>query len=232
MSTNAAKHLFIFGSLLCFAVLIILTLDTVGQLDERAPIITEEINAGKKVWHKYDCIGCHTILGNGSYFAPDMTKATDRKPKEYLKKFIMNPRAIKPDSAMPKLGLTVDEADKLMAFLEWISKVDTNDWPPKPILALSVSGRTAVTGQLLYQIYDCAACHSIRGIGGVAGPDLTYVGLKRPDIQWHINHLRNPESVIPDSAMPSFDDIIEDELNDEQIEKELKELAEFLITLK
>jgi nitric oxide reductase subunit C len=32
------------------------------------------VNAGKKVWHKYDCIGCHTIFGNGSYFAPNWQK--------------------------------------------------------------------------------------------------------------------------------------------------------------
>src|SRR4030066_2069495 len=115
MSTNSAKNLFIFGSLLCFVVLVILTLDTMGKLDSRAPEITEQINAGKKVWHKYDCIGCHTILGNGSYFAPDLTKAVERKPKGYLKKFIMDPRTIKPNSAMPKLGLSEKEADNLIA---------------------------------------------------------------------------------------------------------------------
>ena len=77
-------------------------------------------------WQKYDCIGCHTIFGNGSYFAPDMTKVVDRKPKSYLKKFLMDPKAVKADAAMPTLGITSDEADKLLAFLDWISKVDTN----------------------------------------------------------------------------------------------------------
>ena len=57
-----------------------------GKLDKRAPEITEDVNAGKMAWHKYDCIGCHTIFGNGSYFAPDMTKVAEKKPKEYLKK--------------------------------------------------------------------------------------------------------------------------------------------------
>lgn len=47
---------------------------------------SEDVNAGKMVWHKYDCIGCHTIFGNGPYFAPDMTKTAEKKPKEYLKK--------------------------------------------------------------------------------------------------------------------------------------------------
>src|SRR4030065_1103416 len=129
MSTNFAKNLFIYGSVLCFVVLVILTIDTMGKLDKRAPEITEQVNAGKKVWHKYDCIGCHTILGNGSYFAPDLTKAVERKPKEYLKKFLLNPRAIKPTAAMPKLGLNEEEVNNLIAFLDWMSKVDTNDWP-------------------------------------------------------------------------------------------------------
>lgn len=223
MSNNAAKHLFIWGSLFFFIVLIVLTVDTIGQLDDRAPVITAEIDAGKKVWHKYDCIGCHTILGNGSYFAPDMTKVTVRKPKEYIKKFIMDPRAIRSDAAMPVLGISDQEADNLVAFLEWMSKVDTNDWPPAPILSQAATGKATSVGQMVYQQNDCAACHQIRGIGGVAGPDLTNIGSKQPDPLWHIVHLRDPESVVPDSAMPPFDDLSEEEL---------KALAEYLVNLK
>jgi nitric oxide reductase subunit C len=223
MSNKAAKYLFIFGSLFCFVVLIILTFDTMGRLDERAPVITEEVNAGKKVWHKYDCIGCHTILGNGSYFAPDMTKVTKRKPKEYLKKFILNPRVIKKDAAMPLLGLSEKEANDLMAFLDWMSEVDTNGWPPAPVLAASLVGRSATMGQLFYQQEDCAACHQVSGVGGTAGPDLTFIGRTQQDIGWHIQHLKDPESMIPGSAMPAFDHLSDDEL---------RELAEFLLTLK
>ncbi|MBI5665398.1 MAG: cytochrome c [Nitrospirae bacterium] len=223
MSNNAAKHLFIWGSLLCFVILIVLTVDTMGKLDSRAPEITAEVDAGKKVWHKYDCIGCHTILGNGSYFAPDMTKATVRKPKGYLKKFIMNPRAIRPNAAMPVLGLSEKEANDLIAFLDWMSKVDTNNWPPPPILAQAAAGKAASAGQVLFQQHDCAACHQIKGIGGVAGPDLTNAGSKQPDPDWHIAHLKNPESLVPDSAMPAFN-----ELSDQ----ELRDLAEYLVTLK
>lgn len=223
MSTNAAKNLFIYGSLLCFVALIVLTIDTMGKLDKRAPEITEKVNAGKKVWHKYDCIGCHTIFGNGSYFAPDMTKATERKPQEYLKKFIRDPRAIKPETAMPKLGLTEQEADDLIAFLDWTSKVDTNDWPPKPILAVATAGKSASAGQVLFQKHDCSACHMIQGIGGTAGPDLTHTGTARPDVEWHISHLKDPDSVVPGSAMPSFH-----HLSDEEI----RQIAEYLTSLK
>lgn len=223
MSHNGARNFFVFGSLLCFAVLIVLTIDTVGKLGQRAPEITEAVDAGKKVWHKYDCIGCHTILGNGSYFAPDLTKAVERKPKGYLKKFIMNPRVINPKAAMPKLGLSEEEANNLIAFLDWMSKVDTNGWPPEPILAGAAMGKAGTPGQVLFQKNECSACHQIHGLGGTAGPDLTHVGLEKPDAEWHIKHLKKPESVVPGSAMPEFAN-----LSDE----DLRALAEYLITLK
>ncbi len=220
MTNKSARNLFIYGSLFFFVVLVILTIDTMAKVDKRAPVITAEVDAGKKVWHKYDCIGCHTILGNGSYFAPDMTKVTERKPKEYLKRFILDPKAINPKASMPKLGLTEKEADNLIAFLEWISKVDTNKWPPKPILA--TVGGTQSPGQVVYQRYNCSACHQIMGIGGTAGPDLTRVGLKY-DAERFIKHLKDPTSVVPNSAMPAFAHLSE---------QELKDLTDFLLTLK
>jgi cbb3-type cytochrome oxidase cytochrome c subunit len=105
----------------------------------------------------------------------------------------------------------------------WTSKVDTNGWPPKPILAQTIASASAGSGQALYRSNDCSECHQIGGIGGTAGPDLTHVGAKRPDINWHIKHLRNPESVVPDSAMPDFASLSEEQL---------RALAEYLVTLK
>lgn len=224
MSNKAAKNLFILGSLFFFAIFLALTYDTMEKLDKRAPEITEEVNAGKMVWHKYDCIGCHTILGNGSYFAPDMTKIIERKPAGYLKKFLMDPKSVNPKAAMPKFGITSDEADKLIAFLTWISKVDTNDWPPKPILAAAagVGGKDLSTGQKIYQAQDCSNCHIIDGIGGTTGPDLSRVGSRR-DRKWLHEHFEEPSKLVPNSAMPVYK-----HLGDQALE----DLTEYMLTLK
>src|SRR5512147_3087907 len=165
MSNKAARNLFIIGSLIFFGIFLALTFDTLGQLDKRAPEITADVDAGKMVWQKYDCIGCHTILGNGSYFAPDMTKVVERKPAGYLRQFLMDPRGVKPSAAMPKLGLSSEEAGQLVAFLTWISKVDTNGWPPKPILAAAagLGEQPQTRGQQVYQSQGCSACHMING---------------------------------------------------------------------
>lgn len=223
MSNKAARNLFIFGSLFFFVIFVALTFDTMMSLDKRAPEITEEVNAGKMVWHKYDCIGCHTILGNGSYFAPDMTKVAERKPKGYLKKFLMDPRAVNPKAAMPKLGITSEEADNLLVFLDWIGKVDTNGWPPKPILASAagVASHELSAGERIYRVQGCHNCHMINGIGGTTGPDLTHVGSKR-DRAWLIGHFKDPDDYVPNSAMPKV------EAPDADIEK----LTDYMLTLK
>lgn len=224
MSNKGVRNLFIFGSLFFFVLFVILTIDTMGKLDKRAPAITEEVNAGKMVWHKYDCIGCHTILGNGSYFAPDMTKIAEKKPKDYLKQFLMDPKAVNPKATMPKFGITAQEADHLIAFLDWIAKVDTNGWPPKPILAtaIGVGGKELTSGQRLYQSLGCSGCHMINGIGGTTGPDLTSVGTRR-DREWIFGHFKNPKAYVPNSAMPSFGHLSE---------QELKDLTDYMVELK
>jgi nitric oxide reductase subunit C len=223
MSNKAARNLFIFGSLFFFLIFLGLTFDTMGKLDGRAPEITEQIDAGKKVWHKYDCIGCHTIFGNGSYFAPDLTKTTENKPKGYLKQFLMDPRSANPKAAMPKLGIRSDEADDLIVFLGWISKVDTNGWPPKPILAAAagVAGQELTDGQKLYRSLGCSACHVINGIGGTTGPELTRVGA-RHDREWLVGHFKDPQAYVPNSAMQKV------EAPDGDIEK----LTDYMLTLK
>ncbi len=224
MNTNkGVRNLFVYGGLFFFAIMIILTYDTMMKLPHRAPEITEEVNAGKMVWHKYDCIGCHTILGNGSYFAPDLTKTAQRKPHEYLKNFLINPKIANPKATMPRLGITEEEARQLVAFLDWISKVDTNSWPPKPILAAPtmVSARELSEGQRIYQSLNCSECHTINGIGGTMGTDLTHVGSKR-DRVWLKGHFKDPQKYVPDSVMPPV----------MASDADIEHLTDYILTLK
>ena len=223
MTNKAARNLFIIGSLFFFVIFLALTFDTLGTLDKRAPEITADVDAGKMAWHKYDCIGCHTILGNGTYFAPDVTKVASLKPKSYLKAFLMDPRGVNAHAVMPTLGITADEADKLIAFLDWISKVDTNDWPPKPILATAagVGGQQLTAGQLVYQAQGCSNCHAINGIGGTSGPDLTKVG-SRHDREWFIGHFKDPQKLVKNSAMPPVT----------AADQDIEQLTAYMLTLK
>jgi nitric oxide reductase subunit C len=102
------------------------------------------IDKGKMVIQSRACIDCHTFFGNGAYYAPDLTKAwldpgwktwmavTGAKTKEEaMVKFLMEPEKYRISArAMPNLGLTREEAEATVAYLKWMSAVDTNGFPP------------------------------------------------------------------------------------------------------
>ena len=77
------------------------------------------------------------------------------------------------------------------------------DAPGAPLLA---------QGRQLYAQRACVACHRIRGVGGVVGPDLTFVGSRRRDPEWHLRHFREPGALAPGSSMPPFRHLPEAEL--------------------
>jgi len=78
-------------------------------------------------------MGCHTILGEGAYYAPELTKVSERRPPEYIKAVLMSeipwsPRGRK----MVAYHLSEQQANDVLAFLTWIGKVDLNGFPAKP----------------------------------------------------------------------------------------------------
>lgn len=108
-----------------------------GELTN-AENLTPQVIAGKDVWHKYNCTNCHTLLGEGAYYAPDLTKIAQHRGAPYLKAYMRDPSNFydeqKHRRLMPKQDLSDQEIDDLIAFLDWISKIDTQGWPPRPIL--------------------------------------------------------------------------------------------------
>lgn len=77
-------------------------------------------------------------------------------------------------------------------------------------------------GRQLFAHYGCATCHRVHGEGGAIGPDLSYVGDRRPDPAWHYRHFRDPQSVAPGSIMPKFP------LTD----REIKDLTSYMLSLR
>ncbi len=129
-----------------------LTVDSHRQFPKltNAQNITSAVRHGKDVWHKNNCINCHTLFGEGAYYAPDLTKIAQQRGAQYLKAYLRDPSKFYDEQRhrrlMPKQDMTDIEIADLVAFLDWVSKVDNQGWPPRPILVTGAS--IAATGTL------------------------------------------------------------------------------------
>jgi nitric oxide reductase subunit C len=98
------------------------------------------VTLGKLTTQAKNCMNCHTLLGNGAYYAPDLTKAWldpgwvhEDSREQMMVKFLMDPegnaRTFGTGRRMPNLGITEEEAKGIVAFLKWMSTIDTNGFP-------------------------------------------------------------------------------------------------------
>jgi nitric oxide reductase subunit C len=139
-------RLFAIGSTgLATLVFLGLTVDSHRQFDRltNGQNITPAVSRGKDVWHRYNCVNCHTLFGEGAYYAPDLTKITQHRGEPYLRAYLRDPSQFYDEQRhrrlMPRQNLSEGEISDLYAFLDWVSKVDNQGWPPRPILVTGAS---------------------------------------------------------------------------------------------
>ena len=137
-TTAAARNIFFGGTvffLLVFLALAFNTEQVLPQRDQRAqladPTIGPKIKAGKKIWEDNNCIGCHTLLGEGAYFAPELGNVYKRRGPEFIKAWIKaQPTGTPGRRQMPNFHLTDEQLDDIVAFLKYASEINTANWPP------------------------------------------------------------------------------------------------------
>ena len=132
---SMARNIFFGGSTFFFLLLVALTFDTMQVLPKRdhRENITPAVERGKMVWEKNNCIGCHTLLGEGAYYAPELGNVYKRRGGEFVKAWIQSrPAAGTPGvrRQMPQFNLTDQELDDMVAFLKWTGEINTANWPP------------------------------------------------------------------------------------------------------
>jgi len=128
-----ARNIFYGGAVFFFLLFLALTFDTVQTLPQRdhRENITDSVVRGKHIWETRNCVGCHTILGEGAYFAPELGNVYKRRGGEFIKGWIKSqPTGAPGRRQMPQFNLTDQELDDIVEFLKWTSEIDTNNWPP------------------------------------------------------------------------------------------------------
>jgi nitric oxide reductase subunit C len=128
-----ARNIFYGGAVFFFLLFLGLTLDTHRKLPDRdnRAALSESAIRGKLLWEENNCIGCHTLLGEGAYFAPELGNVYERRGPDFIKFWIKNQPTNAPGRRqMPNFNLSDQELDDLVEFLKYTNGINTNNWPP------------------------------------------------------------------------------------------------------
>jgi len=152
-------------------------------------------------YFRQNCVGCHTI-GGGRLTGPDLKDLSKRQEREWLVKFLMNPKAVidSGDSYAQKIleesrnvpmptppGITKDRAEKLLDLIEAESLLDKSQFQGMKISTAPFTdvdrakGRDIFLGpqRLKAGGAACVSCHSMADTpalgGGQLGADLTNI---------------------------------------------------------
>jgi nitric oxide reductase subunit C len=210
LSKSQARWFFVGGTAFFASIFIFLTIDSLREIPARQNTdqMTESVIRGKHIWDAKNCMGCHTILGEGAYYAPELTKVVDRRGKDWIAIFLKDPQAMFPGQRrMVQYDFNEQQIEDTIAFLDWIGKIDTNGFPPEPDLApaavLAVDPVAGTQTRPAYFDTICVACHSVGGAGGAVGPALDGVGTRLSAAELD-RWLADPPAVKPGTAMPNL----------------------------
>ncbi|MBF8259428.1 MAG: hypothetical protein HW377_1802 [Actinobacteria bacterium] len=233
MTKKTAFWIFLLGTLSSTVLFLALTWDTQRQVValSHADKIDARVVAGKRAFEKYNCNDCHTILGFGAYYAPDLTRVTQRIGEKGIIFRIKSPEVAFADSwrKMPNVRASDAEIKDMAAFFAWMNEINNNDWPPQDSKKRLSRGEQAMVasvgvspGAAVFQSKGCMNCHALKGTGGTVGPALDTVGRKMSTEQIE-RYVRNPESVNPKAMMPPQKGLTD---------RELDEVSKFLSSMK
>jgi len=148
-----------------------------------------------------NCTSCHTV-GGGRLVGPDLFNVTERKDRAWLARFIVDPQGVidSGDAYALKLleeargvkmtpvpGMTLDRAMNLLDLIEAESALEKSQFAgikisDRPFTAADVEAGSRIflgIDRLANRGPACVSCHSVNGIGvlagGKLGPDLNAV---------------------------------------------------------
>lgn len=142
MTKSMARNIFYGGSLFFILIFIGLAWNShryIVTTSTDAATLTPSVAAGKHLWEKHACVNCHSILGEGAYFAPELGNVMTRwgvqddpvSAMESLKGWMdAMPTGIEGRRQMPQFNLTDEDYRNLADFLLWTNKIRTQNWPP------------------------------------------------------------------------------------------------------
>jgi cbb3-type cytochrome oxidase cytochrome c subunit len=179
---------------------------------------TGEATLGLQVYRKYGCAACHTVQVRqmGVRDEISLTDLAGNKPEDF-KQFV-NSLLMNVNDLMASSNVIAANLDK------WNGQVPVTLYSGEDSAAVAAlsdklkgakvktDARVVATGSDIWRgwgmrqsvaadyLYDAPLqLGSLR-----AGPDLSLIGVRESDVNWQLQHLYAPASVVKDSTMPPF----------------------------
>jgi len=138
LSKNQARLFFLGGTVVFFLIFLVLSANSLSSGIPRqthSENITQAVVDGKIIFDENNCMGCHTILGEGAYYAPELTKVLDRRGEPFVRAVLgsKQPWTIS-GRKMVAYDFNEKEINDLVEFFKWIGEMDLNGFPPEPDL--------------------------------------------------------------------------------------------------
>ena len=115
----------------------------------------EPVEAGRLLISELNCQSCHGELSGQSVSpreAPILTHIAQRTSIDYIRRFIKNPQAEKPGTAMPENAVLKSDPTTVDAIAAFLST--GSSWRP-----VAVGVDAVRRGEVLFHTVGCAACH-------------------------------------------------------------------------
>jgi putative heme-binding domain-containing protein len=159
----------------------------VGREPTQRPNLTaNDIERGRTLFQA-QCAFCHGAGGDGGRGANLARPTLRRAPTDEALVRVIN-RGI-PNTGMPGNAMSLRETWQVIGFVRSLGRLKREPLPGD-----------AVRGAQVYQAHGCAACHTIGGLGGPTGPDLTDVGA-RSSPAFLRQSLLDPQADVPSGFM-------------------------------
>ena len=154
-----------------------------------------EAAKGKKLVETVGCKGCHgfgegefsTVLGKEKDLVPNLKDVAAKVGPQWVYHWIKNPRGFSPDTRMPSLRLSDDEASAITSYLM------TLGGKPDAIAGIEekfADAKNIKRGESLVRKWGCFGCHDIKGMEKESriGVELTTFGSKTVEELFFGNH--------------------------------------------
>jgi nitric oxide reductase subunit C len=129
LSKSQARAFFLGGTLVTFLAFIGLTVYSFMPSKDQSNhhLIDDQVIRGKHLWETNNCMGCHSLMGEGGYYAPELTKVVDRKGEPMIKAILQSPVIWAPNGRkMGPYEMSEEDSEAMVAFFKWVGQIDLN----------------------------------------------------------------------------------------------------------